>query len=209
MAENTETGDQSALNNNASVTVPVTTDNSNAEVERLKKEAEQARMRANQLENELAAKNKAEDEARQKQLEENEEYKTLFEREKERRESLEKDQQTALDRAKISTAKSEVLAKFPKEVVEAAEITGMSLSDASDEAKTEFENKLKALSDKIGPKKTASGNNQAQQVNVAPERAQLLDGVRRGDPSSTRQAISGLESLKTMRQIAGVEQVTQ
>lgn len=192
--------------NNAST--PVQTDNGNAaEVERLKKEAEQAKMRANQLENQLAEKTKAEEEARRKQLEENEEYKTLYERSEEARKRLEDEGKEATKKATLSSTQSAIFAKFPKEVVEVAETAGLSLSDDSEEAKQQLETKLKTLAEKVGPKRTPTGNNPGQTTEVAPERVVLLDGMRRGNPNATRQIISGMSSIAKMREMAGVEQV--
>lgn len=209
MDPNTETGANQPPKNDPSVTDPKQDNGNAAEVEKLRREKEQAEMRANQLANELKAKSEAEEEARRKQLEENEEYKTLYQREKEERERLENERKDAAKKAGVSTAQSEIFAKFPKEVVEVAETAGLSLADDSDEAKQQLEERLKTLADKVGPKKTPGANNPGQVTQVEPERAQILDGMRRGDPGATRQAISTIPALKKMREIAGVEQVIQ
>jgi len=130
-------------NTNPSVTTPVV--NTDAQ-EMLRKEAEQAKMRANQLENELKKFKDAQEQAKAKELEEKEEYKTLYEqsqaelnRQREEREQSER-QKT------LSAEKDALLADFPEAVKAIADEAGLQLTDDSDEAKATFKAKLDKIS---------------------------------------------------------------
>lgn len=142
-----ETVTPEALENNATPTAaPVANAVDPAEVERLKKEAEQARMRANQLENELAQKKKAEEEAEAAKLEQNQEYKTLLEQERAKREELEREREAEVHAKELAAQKAEVLKDYPDEVKGLAEDAGIELADTTDEAVTAFKERLDRVS---------------------------------------------------------------
>lgn len=131
---------------------PVVEKATDAEVERLRKQAEQAEMRANQLQNQLKAKEEAEAEAARKKLEENQEFKTLAEQERARREELEAKIE-AEERAKeLASQKAEVLKDFPDEVKGLAEDAGIELTDTSDEAVAAFKERLDKVSKRVNVK---------------------------------------------------------
>lgn len=132
----------------------------NAEVERLRKEAEQARMRANQLENELAAKRKAEEDAERKRLEEKEEWKSLAEQEKAKREALEQQREAEAREKATREATESIYSEFPDAVKEIASEAGLSVSDDSEEAKEALKAKLQKIADKL-PTNSVGPNNPA------------------------------------------------
>lgn len=176
------------------------------ELAEAKKIAEQAQMRARQLENEKAAREKADEEARQKQLEENEEYKTLYEREKAQREELLQEQETKAQEAAIKAAKQEVLSGFSSEVLEIAEATGLSLYDDSETAKADLKAKLEVIASKVGnTTKKVMGNNTRDD---STDNSNDYIKMRFSDPKIAREArksaISKIPALEEMRKIAGM-----
>ncbi len=176
-----------------------TTDNS--ESEKLRKELEQAQMRANQLQNQLEAKSKAEEEARQKQLEEQNEFKSLYEQEKAKREAIETERQEAETKQSLSLAEQAIFAEFDPEAIEIAKEAGLSLNDDSDEAKTTLKSKLEKIQSKV-VNKSVTPNNPGS-VQEPDNKAELLQRMRAGDTKARDEAVSGLKSLDFMRQQAG------
>lgn len=175
-----------------------------AEVERLRKQAEQAQMRVNQLEKEKADRLKKEEEAERKQLEEKEEYKTLAERERSERERLERERETERELANVKTATTEVFKEYSKDVVELAETMGLSLTEDSSEGRKNLKDKLDKLAAKVHPQ-TPSGNNgytppPAQNESLT-EKAK---GLRAGTKESQAEFFGGLKSLDKMREQAGL-----
>ena len=129
-----------------------------AEVERLKKEADQARMRANQLEKELATRKKADEEAEAERLKNNQEYQTLYEQERAKREEIERQQQADELAKAVADAKQKALADYPDEVKAIAEDTGLSLSEANDPAIAEFKAKLDKIQARLGVQRVTPNN---------------------------------------------------
>lgn len=176
------------------------------ELAEAKKIAEQAQMRARQLENEKATREKADEEARHKQLEENEEYKILYEREKAQREELLSEREKEVQEATIAAAKKEVLNGFSSEVLEIAEATGLSLYDSSDEAKAQLKAKLEIIASKVGnTDKKVIGNNTRDET---PGADNDYLRMRFSDVSIAREArksaISKIPALEEMRKISGM-----
>lgn len=173
-----------------------------AEVERLRKEAEQARMRANQLENELKKKAEAEEAARQKQLEEQNEWKQIAEQERAKREAYEKEREEAEVRQQLEAAQNSILSQFSTKVQEIAKETGISLNEASDDAQENFKKKLQRLSDELSTTTAPSANNPAPS-NINPDERLRL--IRNNDPQARFDAISNLEAVKAMRAMSGYD----
>lgn len=142
----------------APATPPVTTTDE-SEVEKLRKEKEQAEMRTRQLENEKAARDKADDETRQKQLQEDNQFKELFEQEKTKREALELDQQTREREAELSEAKQEALSGFSEDVKKTAGELGLELVDTDEASIETFKGKLEKLSQKVSGESKVTPNN--------------------------------------------------
>jgi chromosome segregation ATPase len=167
------------------------------EVERLQKERDQARMRANQLENEAKQAREAAAEAERKRLEEAGDYKSLAERlqqEKEEREAAEaaKAQEAKqADEAKaqqerIQTLRQEVLDKFPANVQELAKSLDLWWGEASTEAdaQAQLETKLKALQATLPgqPEPEIHANNPAGEVDGIPFQELSLEDMRKQLP---------------------------
>jgi hypothetical protein len=123
----------------------------NAEVERLRKEKEQADMRVRQLENERKERETKDAEARQKQLEDQEEFKQLYQVELEKRQKLEADQEAAKRSTELTQATEGIFKDYPTEVVELAKTAGLGLSDDSEAAQTALKEKLDAFKARISP----------------------------------------------------------
>lgn len=211
MAETDVTTPETApgeLKNDASTTVTPGTDNgSAAEVERFRKEAEQARMRANQLENELKSREQKDVEARQKRLEEDQQYKELADERAKELDTLKKEREEETARAKRESEQQKILSTYPQPVIELAETTGVSLLDDSDDAKASFKAKLDTVSEKLNlkPGATIQASNPAEIVPNTDSREQLLEGMKVGFKPAAGKFISSMPAIKEMKRNAGLK----
>jgi len=156
---NGETGTPKAPENVTPTSAPTQGNANDAAVEQLRKEKEQAEMRANQLANQLKAKEDAEAADRAKKLAEQNEFNTLYEQEKTKREALEAQIEADKQAKELAKAKTEVLAGYPDEVKALAEETGMTLASADDDAKTAFKEKLDKIQQRVGANGRVTPNN--------------------------------------------------
>lgn len=201
-----ETVATEALKNDAgTTTAPITDNGSTAEVERLRREAEQAQMRANQLQNELTQRRQAEEEAQRRQLEEKEEYKTLYESTLAEKQRLENERVEAQTQTERQTAQTELLKDYPSEVADIVATTGLSLAGVTDADKEAFKSKLDVLAERVVPGTKVAGNNPAPTVKADDSKKQMLDGMKVGFKPAAGQYISSLESIKEMRRNAGLK----
>lgn len=176
--------------------------NNSADVENAKREAEQARIRANQLENENARLKAEQQDAQRKQLEEKEEFKTLYEQTQARLKEIE-DANTAKEHsAQLQTATQEVLKDYPAAVVAIAKTAGLSLSDDSDAARAVLKAKLDEFKTQVGGNPAPRSNNPHQPTPVAPERTELVNRMRGGDKKAASEYIGGLSAIQRMKEIA-------
>lgn len=129
------------------------------EVERLRKEAEQATMRANQLANQLKAKEDAEAAAEAKRLEQKEEFKTLYEQEKAKNEESARERAAEEQRKAVTEAAHGVLSDYSDDVKETAKDLGLDLTEVTDEAVAEFKGKLDKIQTRIGSSQRVTPNN--------------------------------------------------
>ena len=200
-----ETATQEEVKNN--VTTPSapsqvnTTDN--GEVEKLRKELEQAQMRANQLNNQLEAKAKAEEAERQKQLEEQNEFKSLYEQEKTKREAIESERQEAETKQTLRLSEEAIFAEFDPTAIEVAKEAGLSLTEDSDEAKAILKSKLEKIAQKVVTTNKVTSNNPGPQPENHEERAELVQAMRAGNHQARDKVVSTLSSLDAMRKQAG------
>lgn len=118
-------------------------------VEELRKKAEQAEMRANQLQNQLKAKEEAEQAAKDKELEEQNQYKDLYEQEKAKREEVEAERAKAEKEAALKAESEKLFADYPAQVKEIAEVTGLTLVDTDDASIAAFKVKLDKLKPQV------------------------------------------------------------
>lgn len=130
----------------------------NSEVERLRKEAEQATMRANQLANQLKAKEDAEAAAEAKELEEQNKFKDLYEQEKAKRLEVESAQEKQEKDAAIKVESDKLFAEYPEQVKALADEAGMSLSDTDEEAVATLKAKLDKISGLVAAPKVTANN---------------------------------------------------
>lgn len=144
--------------NNANPVVTPAVNTPDPEVERLRKEAEQATMRANQLANQLKAKEDAEAAARAKDLEEQNKFKDLYEDEKAKRLKAESDKEAADRQTAIKAESDKLFNEFPKEVRELADDTGLTLTDTDDDTVAAFKDRLDRISKKVGVQKITPNN---------------------------------------------------
>jgi hypothetical protein len=173
-----ETANQPALeNNNGQPTTPpvVEKKTDDGEVERLRKEAEQATMRANQLANQLKAKEDAEAAAKAKKLQEKEEYKTLYEQEKAKREEAEREREAEEQRKAVTEAAQNILSDYSDDVKDTAKDLGLSLSEVTDEAVAEFKGKLDKIQTRIGNQRVTSNNPGGQSGKKQHSREELYE----------------------------------
>ena len=175
------------------------------EIADLRKKAEQAEMRARQLENQAKAREEADEKARQKKLEEDEEYKELAARAQARADEAEAELERSKKGSAITAAQSTILSDYSSDVTELASTAGLVLSDDSDEAKAAFKVKLDAIAAKLGPTKKVVGNNGVRTPQTDDETERQKDTIRmRVDKASGYRAIGNLDALKQMRENAGV-----
>lgn len=137
---------------------PVVTSTETGEVERLRKEKEQAEMRANQLANQLKAKEDADAATEAKKLEEQNQYKELYEQEKAKREGYETDAEAKERQTAVAETKTKVLSEYSEEVKAIAEEAGMDLADTDDAAVDAFKEKLEKISKRVTNGKPGPNN---------------------------------------------------
>lgn len=198
-----ETVTPEAPSNNVNPTAaPVANAVDQAEVERLKKEAEQAMLRVRQLENEAKKRTEAEEAARLKQLEENNEWKSVAEQNKAKLEALEAEREAETRSKELSSATSDVFSTFPTEVRELAEEMGVGLSDTTEEAKEALKQRLEKISAKVVTEKKVTPNNPSVPTSTATS-AELIERMKYGDKQARTQVISSLPGVEAMRKQAG------
>lgn len=173
-----------------------------ADVEAAKKEAEQARIRANQLANELAKIKADQDAAKAKQLEEKEEFKTLYEQTQARLAEIENEKAEQERNALLEQTSQSVLKDYPANVIELAKTTGLSLSDDSEAAVAIFKEKLDAIKSQVGPVATPSANNPHNPAPAAATHEELMARMRGGDKGAVNEYIRELPAIKRMKEIA-------
>lgn len=156
-----ETADQQKLENNTEKPSTPSLEEKKTEdsqVEELRKKAEQAEMRANQLANQLKAKEDAEAAAKEKKLKEKEEFKQLYEQSQAKLDELQREREAEEHKKAVSKAADTVLAEFTDEVKALAEDTGLSLTDATDEAVAEYKGKLEKIQTRLGHQRVTPNN---------------------------------------------------
>jgi chromosome segregation ATPase len=178
---------------NTPVQTPAPTPQGNAsdtaEVERLRKEVEQANLRARQLENEKLAREKADEEAEAKRLESNQEYKTLLEQERAKREDLERAEEARTQKAELDAAKADVLKDFSEDVQKQAEDLGIDLSNAEEATVTSYKEKLTKLNDSFGSNGRPTSNN-GRQTNPKYDEHEVLQAYAKGDNTAIEEAMN-------------------
>lgn len=216
MADTTpvETVTPEATSNGTGTTTDPTQDNSSADVEAAKREATQAQLRANQLQNELEKFKQAQADAEKRQLEEKEEFKTLYEQTQSRLKEIE-DAQSAQERQKeLSTATETVFKDYPENVVAVAKTAGLSLSDDSQAAQAVLKEKLEAIQKQVGSPAKPVANNPHNPGPQATDRSELVarqnvfegspmsQASAKGDESVIQKYISELPAIQRMKEIA-------
>jgi hypothetical protein len=174
-----------------------------AEVERLKKVAEQAQMRANQLENTLKKKAEEEEAARLKLLEENNDWKSVAEQNKAKLEAYEAERDAEQRSKELSTATSEVFSTFPTEVRELAEEMGVGLTETTEEAKEALKQRLEKIQAKVVTEKKVTPNNPSNPTGPNASKAELIERMKYGDKAARSQVIASLPGVEAMRKQAG------
>lgn len=155
-----------------------------AELEKERRERALERQRLNQLENEKKAREDTDREIERKKLEEDGELKILADREKERADEAEKKLAERDKSESLSSATSEIFAKYPKNIQKVAKSAGLSLTDDTEEAKTALTTKLDAIAKDINSNQRVVGNNMPpESQNNTPERTLALKRLKFGDKS--------------------------
>lgn len=193
---------------------PVTDNTSSAELEAARKLLEQAKMRENQLANQLAEREAADAAAKAKQLEEKEEYKTLYEQSQSKLNEVQEAQATVERQAQLKTATEEVFKGYSADAVELAKTAGLGLAEDSDTARASLKEKLDAFQAKVGGSPPRPGANNPRQTTPEVVNRQELttrnaDGVSplalaqaKGDESVLRQYVRGIPAIGRMKEIA-------
>jgi hypothetical protein len=189
----------------------VTNNAGQSEVERLRKEAEQAKMRANQLANELEERKKAEAEAEEAKLKENEQYKTLFEQSEAKRKELEESSQAERRAAEVEAASKELSKDFSRDVLDLAATAGVTLTDVSDEAKANYTERLNGIAAKLRPGSSpVRGSNPAPPQEQTSDQSKLMTEMKVGSVTSpdmlnraVHEYLKDNKDLERMREMAG------
>lgn len=156
---NGETGTQGDLENKANNQgTPPVVKTEVGEVEKLRKEKEQAEMQANMLRNQLKAKEEAEAERKAKELKDKEEYKTLYENTQARLDEKEAEEAAREKKEALRKASEEVLAEYPEEVKLLVKETGLELSSDDESSKEIFKQKLDKINTTVGKQKVSPNN---------------------------------------------------
>jgi membrane protein involved in colicin uptake len=192
-----ETGTPKAPENVTPTSAPAQGNASDPAVEQLRKEKEQAEMRANQLANQLKAREEAEAAAKAKELEENNEFKTLHEQEKAKNVALQAQIDADKAQKELEGAKAKVLADYSDEVKAVAKEFDVDLSSADDDATAAFKGKLDKIQLRVGTSGKVTPNNPG-----APSTAPAVSGVELGhalkDQSKFEEIISKRPGLAAM-----------
>jgi hypothetical protein len=198
-----ETGTPQAPSNAPSTAPAPASDNKSAEaIEAAKKEAEQARIRANQLENEKKALEEKLAAEERKKLEEKEEFKQLYADVK-----AQLDERNAKDaeferQAQLSAETDKVFKDYPENVVELAKTAGLKLSDDSEESVAALKEKLETFKSKVAPTATPKPGNPREPAPAVSDRAETMQRIRGGDKQALYGYIGELPAVKRMREIA-------
>jgi len=205
----TPTGETANAGDSKTEVQPVATPAVNAtvpaDVEQLKKEAQQATMRANQLQNQLDEAKKAKEAAEAKKLEENNEYKSLWEQSEAKRKETEQQMEDQQRNQAIEQGTQEIFSQFSTDVVELAKETGLSLTDTSDEAKVAFKEKLDKIAARVVTSQPVNASNPNTNVPTA-DRATLLQRAGNGDQQAKNDLIASLPAVQEMRRMSGFSQ---
>lgn len=132
-------------------------------VEQLKKELEQQKMRANQLENEKKAREEAEAKKKAEELEEQNQFKSLYEQEKTKREEIEREREAEEQKKELEKARSDVLKDYSDEVKALADEVGLDLTSADEAAVNSFKEKLDKINTRVANTGRVGPNNQQNQ----------------------------------------------
>lgn len=196
-----ETVTPEAPSNEPSTAVAPPADNNSADVEAAKKEAEQARIRANQLANELEKLKAEKEAAERKKLEEKEEFKSLYEQTQAQLKEIQ-DAQAAQERqAELTKATADVLKEYPQTVQDLAVTAGLTLSDDSEAGVAAFKEKLDAIKAKV-PTPTATPNNPRPVTPEVASKEELMARIRGGDKEALGSYIREIPGIKRMKEIA-------
>jgi hypothetical protein len=187
----------------------------NTVADNLAKELEQARMRNNQLANDLEKAQKAEADRQKKQLEDKEEFKTLYEQTQSKLDELESSRRANEQKTALAQASEELFKDYDANVIDIAKTTNLSLSEDTDEARNALKEKLDAIKAKVAPSTNnkVTSNNQSNPVQGTINRSDLTaraaDGSSpmaiagaKGDDSVVLSYIHELPAIKRMREIA-------
>lgn len=194
---------------------PVVTPAAPDEATELRKQLEQATMRANQLANEKAARDKVDEDLQRKKLEEDGEWKLLAEKNAAELQELRSREENATKTAELNAATQEVLKTFPKEVIDIAETAGISLTDDSESARTSLTEKLAAIQARVLPNApVVTANNPHNPAPAEADTKSLLTrdasgatpmamAAAKGDLQPTMTFIKGLNVIDQMKRDSG------
>lgn len=201
-----ETGAGKTLENKANEpATPAKEDKgSEGEVDKLRKDIKKIEMERNMLRNELDESAKAKKAAEEEKLKEKEEFRTLYEQTSSKLEEANQQLEKIEKEGEIRQESNKVLQDFSIDVQQTAQDLGITLSDTSEEAKTEFKNKLDNINKRLGTEGGVSGSNPAPS-NKEPDQSELMKRHEKGDKGAFDEALQNLGSVKIQRQVMGYE----
>lgn len=209
--ENTTTVDTSSAQgtDNASTNTGVTSP----------KDVEKKDLEIKMLRNRLDAISKQQESTINKTLEEKEDYRAIAEKATQQLEELLKERQETEASKLREDATQDVFKSFDNKIVELAKTTGLKVEDATEEAKEALKAKLEKIAATIGvATPNVQGSNPAPVTPVEENNMNYLPKQKAfgADLVQNRQAVASngltaskqiknLESIKAMKQIAGIE----
>jgi TolA-binding protein len=192
-----ETGTPKAPENVTPTQAPTQGNAGDAAVEQLRREKEQAEMRANQLANQLRTKEEAEATAKAKELEEQNQFRELYEQEKAKNEGFVSEREAEENRKELEKAKSGVLSDYSDDVKSLAEDTGVTL-DSTDEAQVAaYKGKLEKIKASLGGISKVGPNNPGKPSSL-PEMSQDELRVSLKDPAKFAEIVGKRKGIAAM-----------
>lgn len=180
------------------------------------KNAEKLQMEINMLRKQKDALEKEKLEREKKELEEKEDYRSLAERAQAEAEALRKEKEDAETKSATQSATEAVYKDFPENVQKIAKTAGLTVQADSEEARAALKTKLESIQSDVGvvtPKiqgsnpapTTPNGENSTEFIPVRGPTADVRGGIIFRNNLTANERMKNLESIKVMKQIAGVE----
>lgn len=174
-----------------------------AEVDRLKKEAEQATLRANQLANQLKERDDKAAEDERKRLEEQNEWKTVAEQNQAKLDAYESEKKAEAEKKEREEAKTAIFKDYSEAAIDLANDAGVDLADTSEEAQAKLRSTLDKLQAKVADKPVTPNNAPNNTPGTASRGEILQEYAKDGRERTFDAALQTIPGLQAMKQSNG------